>query len=328
MGSTSPWPHEPSPLLRTPLTAVLAVAETGSFSEAAARLGLAQSTLSYAVRQAEDALGIVIFERGRHGARLTPAGQAVMVHARHAALAVQAMQLTAHGQLSGTLRLAASRSILRHVVTPALRPFAAHYPQVEVVLTDTRGEHDEVADLVASGKVHLGLGRLPMPSGLVTTPVVGDEYLIVNAASAPPLRTWDDFHAARFIVCEEDCAPYVAAHIARHSRPPAASVRLSDAGVALGMVAEGQGFTVLSRLVVTPLPRGLRTESLPTPLWRSTGLVTTDAGACHPLVTAFSQLVLTPDAVRAQVGPLARLLQLPEGQAHPQPDPSVDGQAC
>ncbi|WP_170928377.1 LysR family transcriptional regulator [Deinococcus hopiensis] len=299
-------------MLRTPLSALLAVAENGSFSEAAARLGLAQSTLSYAVRQAEDALGVIIFERGRHGARLTPAGQAVMVHARHAALAVEAMQLTAHGQLSGTLRVAACRSILKHVVTPALRTFNARYPQVEVVVTDTRGEHEEVAHLVTSGAVHLGLGRLPMPAGLVTAPVVADEYLLVTAASAPPLRTWDDLHAGRYIVCEEDCAPYVAAHIARHSRPPHAAVRLSDPGVVLGLVAEGHGFTILSRLVVTPLPSGLRTESLPTPLWRSTGLVTTEAGVCHPLATAFQQFVLTPEAVRDQVGSLARLLHFPE----------------
>ncbi len=315
MDAPAPGPYPLSPLLSTPLSALLAVAEAGSFSEAAARLGLAQSTLSYAVRQAEEALGVVVFERGRHGARLTPAGEAVLVHARHAALTVQAMQLTAHGQLSGTFRLAACRSILRHVITPALRSFNVQYPQVEVVVTDTRGEHEEVARLVACGEVHLGLGRLPMPPDLVTSPVVADEYLLVNASSAPPMRTWEDLHAARYIVCEEDCAPYVAAHIARHSGPPRASVRLSDAGVALGLVAEGHGFTILSRLVVTPLPRGLRTEPLPVPLWRSTGTVTSVAGAHHPLATAFRQAVLTPAAVRAQVGGLARLLKFSESPA-------------
>src|SRR5690349_16321905 len=136
MASRHSRSHGPSALLRTPLSALLAVAEAGSFSEAAARLGLAQSTLSYAVKQAEDALGVVIFERGRRGARLTPAGQAVMVHARHAALSIQAMELTAHGQLRGTLRLAACRSILTHVVAPALRAFNDSYPQVEVVVID------------------------------------------------------------------------------------------------------------------------------------------------------------------------------------------------
>ncbi|THF70937.1 LysR family transcriptional regulator [Deinococcus sp. Arct2-2] len=304
--------YESSPLLRTPLSALLAVADAGSFSEAAARLGLAQSTLSYAVRQAEEALGVIIFERGRHGARLTPAGEAIMVHARHAALALQAMQLTVHGQLSGTLRIASCRSILRHVITPALRAFHARHPQVEVVVIDTRGEHAEIAHLVDSGQVHLGLGRLPMPTGLITAPVVADEYLIVSAASAPPIRSWDDLHAARYIVCEEDCAPYMAAHIAKYSQPPHASVRISDPGVVLSLVAEGHGFTLLSRLVVTPLPKGLRTESLPTPLWRSIGTVTTEAGACHPLVTAFSDLVLTSSAVKHYVGGLARVLHFPE----------------
>jgi len=315
-----------SALLRTPLTALLAVAETGSLTEAAAQLGLAQSTLSAAVRQAEDALGVVIFERGRHGAKLTPAGEAVMVHARHAALAIQAMELTAQGQLTldgqltGTLRIAACRSLLKHVVTPGLRIFAEHHPGVAVTVVDTRGEHDEVAQLVGSGDVHLGLGRLPMPDPLQTSALVADEYLVVTAAHAAPLRTWEDLHAARLIVCEEDCAPYVSAHIARYSRAPQATVRLHDAGVALGMVAEGHGFTILSRLVVTPLPQGLRTESMPVPLWRSTGIVTTEAGRYHPLAAAFIDLVLTPEVVRARLGPLARILRFhPEFKTVPLP---------
>ncbi|GGL08184.1 LysR family transcriptional regulator [Deinococcus radiotolerans] len=312
MDPSALWLNEHSPLLRTPLTALLVVAEVGSFSDAAERLGMAQSTLSYAVRQAEEALGVVIFERGRHGARLTPAGQAVMVQARHAALAVQAMHLSANGQLSGTLRIASCRSVLRHLITPALQPFSARYPQVNVELTDTRGEHDEVAHLVSSGQVHLGLGRLPMPASLVTTPVLGDEYLLVSAANSAPMRTWDDLQAARFIVCEEDCAPHVAAHIARHATAPVPAVRLHDANVALGMVAAGQGYTILSRLVVTPLLRGLRTTPLPVPLWRTTGLVTTPAGAQHPLVTAFQDQVLHPEGLRTRLGPLARLLTIPE----------------
>ncbi|ULH13995.1 LysR family transcriptional regulator (plasmid) [Deinococcus sp. KNUC1210] len=300
-----------STLLRTPLTALLAVAETGSFSKAAAELGLSQSTLSAAVRQAEDALGVVMFARGRHGATLTPAGEAVMVHVRHAALAVEAMELTARGQLTGTLRIAACRSVLKHVVMPALRTFAEHHPRVTVTLVDTRGEHDEVAHLVDRGEVHLGLGRLPMPDRLLTAALVADEYLIVTAAHASPIRTWDALHAAQLIVCEEDCAPYVAAHVAQHSRAPHAAVRLHDPGVALGLVADGHGVTILSRLVLTPLPQGLRTESLPVPLWRSIGIVTSDAGRQHPLAAAFIDLVLTPTTVRARLGSLARVLRFP-----------------
>lgn len=319
MSSRLPVTRGLSVLLRTPLTALLAVADTGSFSEAAAQLGLAQSSLSSAVRQAEEALGVVIFERGRYGARLTPAGQAVMVHARHAAMAIQAMELTVQGQLTGTLRVAACRSVLKHVVTPALRTFAAHHPDVTVTIIDTRGEHDEVAHLVSTGEVHLGLGRLPMPMALRTSELVADEYLVVTSAHAAPLRTWDDLHAARYIVCEEDCAPYVTSHITHHSRVPVASLRLHDADVALGLVAEGHGFTILSRLVLTPLPAGLRTESLPVPLWRSIGTVTTEAGRDHPLAAAFIDLALTPEAIRARLSHLARILRFPGGVSAVQP---------
>lgn len=304
------------PLTATQLSALIGVAEAGSFGEAALRLGVAQSTVSHAVRAAEDALGTSLFERGRHGARLTPGGERVLEHARHAFHALQAMALAARGSsaLSGTLHVASCRSVLRHFVTPALRRFGEEYPGVGVAVHDTSGEHDDIERMVAGGEAHLGLGRLPMRAGLVTGPLFADEYLIVQAADAPPLGTWDDLHRAAYIVCDEDCAPHLASHIAHCSRPPQPAVRLRDPAVALGMVAEGHGFTILSRLVVTPLPPGVRVQPLPTPLWRTIGAVMTPGGAAHPLVEAFRRVALSPSALRANAGRVAALLRFPNAE--------------
>ncbi len=79
----------------------------------------------------------------------------------------------------------------------------------------------------------------PCTPGCARQPLFADEYLILTARSAPPIRSWEDLHRAAYIVCEEDSAPHVAAHIARHSRPPRPATRLKDPHVALGMVAEG-----------------------------------------------------------------------------------------
>lgn len=299
------------PLSASQLAALLAVGEAGSFGEAALRLGVAQSTVSHAVQSAETALGARLFERGRRGARPTPVGEAVLAHARHAAQALEAMALAAGDPLEGTLHLVSCRSVLRHFVTPLLRHFSDRHPDVRVALHDTSGEHDDIELAVLRGEAHLGLGRLPMRPDLVTVPLFADEYLVVSAARAPAPRTWDELHAAPYIVCEEDCAPHVAAHVARASRPPRPAVRLRDPAVALGMVAAGHGFTILSRLVVTPLPPGLRVSPLPTPLWRTIGSVATPAGAAHPLVTAFARVALSPQALREVAGPLAPTLRFP-----------------
>ncbi len=53
----------------------LQVAETGSFSLAAGRLRVKQSTISARIQTLEDGLGCILFKRGRSGTELTPAGQ-------------------------------------------------------------------------------------------------------------------------------------------------------------------------------------------------------------------------------------------------------------
>ncbi len=303
------------------LAALIGVADTGSFSEAALRLGVAQSTVSQAVQAAEKELGTRLFERGRRGAFPTPAGVRVLIHARRAAAALDDLRRAASDQgthhpadhqtadLCGPLHIVSCRSVIRHFLTPALGGFQRRYPQVQVVLHDTSGEHDDIERMVASGEADLGLGRLPMRPELCSQPLFADEYLIVAAAGQPRLKTWDAFHRAAYIVCEEDCAPHIAAHIALHSRPPTPAVRLKDAQVALGMVAEGHGFTVLTRLVVWPLPSGLQAYPLPAPLWRTVGSVATVQASRQPLVLAFQDAVLSPAALRARSGPLAGSLR-------------------
>jgi DNA-binding transcriptional LysR family regulator len=57
------------------------VAETGSFSLAAQRLKVMQSTISGRIQALEEELGCVLFRRGRSGAELTPAGRDFRAHA-------------------------------------------------------------------------------------------------------------------------------------------------------------------------------------------------------------------------------------------------------
>jgi DNA-binding transcriptional LysR family regulator len=61
----------------------LAVAATGNFVAAASRLFVTQSTVSARIRTLETTLGARLFQRGRNGAELTPAGKRFLRHAKH-----------------------------------------------------------------------------------------------------------------------------------------------------------------------------------------------------------------------------------------------------
>jgi DNA-binding transcriptional LysR family regulator len=61
---------------------LVAVADAGQLTEAARRLGIAQPTLSQALTQLEDQLGVVLLDRQPRGVRLTDAGAAFVARAR------------------------------------------------------------------------------------------------------------------------------------------------------------------------------------------------------------------------------------------------------
>ncbi|MER9764324.1 LysR family transcriptional regulator [Mesorhizobium sp. M0138] len=63
------------------LQTFLAIAETGSLHLAAERLHVTQPAVSARLQQLEHALGVTLFDRGRHGARLTGAGRHLRAHA-------------------------------------------------------------------------------------------------------------------------------------------------------------------------------------------------------------------------------------------------------
>ncbi len=69
------------PTLRQ-LQYLVAVADTGKFHEAARMLNVSQPSLSAQIAEAEQQLGAVLVERGRHGAIMTPLGEEVVRRAR------------------------------------------------------------------------------------------------------------------------------------------------------------------------------------------------------------------------------------------------------
>mgnify|MGYP006159236119 CR=1 FL=1 len=80
------------------------------FGRAAERCHVAQPTLSVAIRKLEDSLGIIIFERHRHGVLVTPAGEALIAQAQvvlHEAEALERMADQSRDEFAEPLRLGA-----------------------------------------------------------------------------------------------------------------------------------------------------------------------------------------------------------------------------
>lgn len=124
------------------LTWFQAVAEERSFTKAAAKLGVAQSTLSHTIKQLEARMGIRLLSRTTRNVAPTAAGERLLatLAPRIAEIEEEIASLTALGEKpSGWIRLTLSDHALESVVWPKLKPVLNAYPDicVELILDST-----------------------------------------------------------------------------------------------------------------------------------------------------------------------------------------------
>ncbi|OWU86163.1 LysR family transcriptional regulator [Oceanicola sp. 22II-s10i] len=136
-----------SPLARidwTLIEAFLAVAETGSLSAAARRIGASQPTLGRHIQRLETETGQSLFARHPRGFELTEAGQAILPAARRMQQAMADIALTAAGRdsaLSGTVRITASEVVSHHILPGIIARIRQAAPDIQIELDarDTTG---------------------------------------------------------------------------------------------------------------------------------------------------------------------------------------------
>ncbi|MFF1450045.1 LysR substrate-binding domain-containing protein [Streptomyces sp. NPDC058274] len=142
----------------TQLRTFLAVAQTLSFTQAARRLGLRQSTVSQHVRRLEDATGRQLFSRDTHSVELTEDGEAMLGFARRLLeVHEQAAAFFTGTRLRGRLRFGASEDFVLTRLTEILERFRLDHPEVDLELTvELSGTlHEQLA----AGKLDLVLAK-------------------------------------------------------------------------------------------------------------------------------------------------------------------------
>src|ERR1700755_2731440 len=124
------------------LQTFLAIAQTRSFTRAAERLGLRQSTVSQHIRKLENEAGRRLFVRDTHSVTLTADGEAMIEFARGILAANErAKRYFAGSELRGRLRFGASEDFVTSLLPEVLRELDRTHPLVEFELKGgLRGE--------------------------------------------------------------------------------------------------------------------------------------------------------------------------------------------
>jgi DNA-binding transcriptional LysR family regulator len=136
------------------LLAFLAAAREGSFTKAAAKLGVSQSALSHTMRGLEERLGVRLLTRTTRKVSATAAGERLLRNLGPRFEEIEA-ELDALGELrerpAGTIRITAGEHAAVAILEPALAKFLPGYPDINIELIVDYGLTDIVAERYDAG---------------------------------------------------------------------------------------------------------------------------------------------------------------------------------
>jgi LysR family cyn operon transcriptional activator len=230
-----------------------AVAEVGSFSRAAALIGLRQPTLSQQIAQMERELGVKLFSRTRRMCRLTPAGEMLMPYARRVLGEMTDLRRSLDdlsGLRQGALTVAVLPVLAYRVIPLALARFHERYPGIRVRLLEM--SVDDMERALVLGTVEMGIGWMEPAEASLRAKAIFNEELVAVVASGDALGRRDA------VPMEEVAArPLIAAPpgygtrtlllkaCAQVKRAPGFYLETSSVDVVLNAVAAGGGVGIV-----------------------------------------------------------------------------------
>ena len=270
---------DPYKLKISQLRTFVAVADYRNFSEAALSLEISQSAVSHAIAALEAELGVILFNRGRNGADLTPVGEQLTVTARQILDLLQKMVTEANrakGLKGGNVRLVAFRSAATHILPSLIAQFRNQFPLITVKVIDV-DNHFEIESSLRSAQADIGLIDLPGSEELITWEIERDEYVVLvnhdflaqNLDSGQTQLTWKQLAAYPLIIsANNSCSIEIRQYLQRSPEPINIAYEMKQDSTITSMALQGLGAAIMPRLAAEPISPQLKVYSLPIPLER------------------------------------------------------------
>ena len=223
------------------LAALVAVADTGTFSAAAHSLHTVQSNVSTHVARLERELGATLVDRT--AGRLTEEGEVVVARARRVRNELDALLAdvaSLRDEVAGPVRLGVIGTTGRWLMPPLLSAMTERHPKVRV--SGLEGNTTVLLPALLAGRLELALVNLPVDDPDLVVDRLFEEELIIVAPAGHALAERDEVTLVEL------------AHHELLLTPPGTSIRVdldraaAEAGVALQAKAELDGLRLIASL--------------------------------------------------------------------------------
>lgn len=246
----------------------IAVAEELHFGRAAERLDMAQPPLSRQIKQLEDELGTLLFNRGRSAITLTQAGERLLNRGRSILLQMEDTKLEVRrlGQgAEGRLRIGFVGSATFGILPNIIKSFRAHYPEINLSLIPMNNAHLHRA-LVAR-ELDVAIARLALTDSEFKSRELLVEKLILALPDGVDTGTrtvarLERLQTHHLILYPETPRPSYADMVLKACEDAGFSVPLRiwcmDLQTALSLVAIGEGVCIVPESVSNAKRNGVK----------------------------------------------------------------------
>ena len=278
------------------LQSLVAIAEGGSFQQAAQRLGLSQSAVSMQIKALEERLGRILVDRASRPLRLSECGEAVLREARAMLEALARIESLAEGtgDLAGTLFLGVIPTASTTLLPQALKALKTAHPRLGIRVES--GLSGELTQKLAQGTLDAAIVTAPQtpdpafarhllvdePLVLIDLPGEGDPVDLETARGRPFIR----FNRRAGV------GEVIDRLLGQLGTDVETAMELDSIDAITRMVAEGLGIAIVPRSTLSPaMARRLRILPIDHPAARRWVVLLHEPGSrkarlIAPLVTA------------------------------------------
>jgi DNA-binding transcriptional LysR family regulator len=244
------------------LRAYAEVVRRGGFSAAAKTLYATQPTVSKAIKQLEDELGLPLLERSNQGVRMTQAGE--VVYRRALTLLAERDSLLTEldemrGLRRGELRLGIPPLGNDTVFAPMFAAYRAKYPEIDIRLFEQGSQNLE--DSLMAGEIEIAGSLLPVSDAFEAQPVRREPLVVLLPVHHPAARLskvkLDALKDTPFILFDKGFAlnRTIIDGCQRRGFTPTEAARSGQIDFIVALVAAGMGLAMLPQMMAQERPR-------------------------------------------------------------------------